>query len=90
MSKLNFANNNQVSSGKDEDPVPVYITMKKSCEIAHCSRWTIARWIQRGFVRTIKRGKAKSSRVLILVDSLYAFLASMEINIKSMKGGEAK
>lgn len=74
-----------------EERKPIFTPMKKACEIAHISRWTMRRWIKNGHVRAIKVGKAKSSRVMIDEASLYAFLASQEINIKNTtKGGESK
>ena len=74
-----------------EERRPKFTPMKKACEIAHVSRWTMRRWIKSGDVRAIKIGNAKSSRVMIDEASLYDFLASQEINIKNAtKGGESK
>lgn len=41
-----------------EERKPIFTPMKKACEIAHISRWTMRRWIKNGHVRAIKVGKA--------------------------------
>ena len=65
-----------------------YISVKDACLIANVSRWTIARWIKRGYIRAIKTGLSKHGRVKILKASLYAYLASLEIQPTEIGKGD--
>lgn len=65
-----------------------YIPVKEACLIANVSRWTIARWIKCGYIRAIKTGSKKNGRVKIVKESLYAYLASLEIQPTEIGKGD--
>jgi len=55
------------------------LTVKEACAVAKVSRWTIRRWIKKGFIRAFKYGNRKSSPVRVDAASLNEHLASSEI-----------
>lgn len=64
---------------ENENDHPELLTYSEACAIAKVSRWTIHRWIQKGFIRALKLGTRRSCRVRIDAASLRAFLDSLEI-----------
>lgn len=55
------------------------LTIKEACAKARVSRWTLRRWIQKGYVRALKLGKSKSGGVRIYAASLRQYLGALEI-----------
>lgn len=70
------------SASEEAKTTDEWITMQEACRRTSYSRWVIRRWIDAGFVRATKLGKARTSRVRIDAASLRAHMERMVIKPK--------
>lgn len=73
------ATSNGDASNSAHNDESEWIIKQEACKIAKVSKWTISRWIDAGYIKGIKLGKAQSSPVRIYKPSLLAYLASLLI-----------